>query len=64
VVFDKSQISDISPQFLTSKKDYPLWKVTKDKDFIFNEIIEYYIKRLELPILLREEDYFKSKNIA
>ncbi|MBI2559308.1 NAD-dependent epimerase/dehydratase family protein [Candidatus Woesearchaeota archaeon] len=53
-------ISDLSK----FKKDYPLWKLTKDKDFIFNEIIEHYITSLGLPVKLGMEDYFKSKNVA
>ncbi|MBW2985016.1 NAD-dependent epimerase/dehydratase family protein [Candidatus Woesearchaeota archaeon] len=41
------------------KADYPDWKMTKDLDFIFNEIIEYCIDRLKLDIKLKGEDYFK-----
>jgi len=41
------------------KMHYPEWRITKDLDFLFNEIIEYYIKKLGLKIQLREKDYFK-----
>lgn len=47
-------ISDMSK----FKKDYPNWKITKDLDYIFNEIIEYYIKELKLDVKLQEKDYF------
>jgi len=43
------------------KESYPGWKLTKDLDFIFNEIIEYYIKILKLDISLKDRDYFKKK---
>ena len=49
-------ISDMSK----FKKDYPSWKITKDLDFIFNEIIEYYIKELKLDVKLENKDYFKK----
>lgn len=52
-------ISDVS----RFKKDYPSWSITKDIDFIFNEIIEYYISALRLPVKLLERDYFKKKSI-
>jgi len=42
------------------KQDYPSWKLTKDLDFIFNEIIEYYINKLKLKIKLENKDYFKN----
>lgn len=44
------------------KHDYPLWNMTKDLDFIFNEIIQYYIETLKLNIELKEKDYFKRIN--
>jgi len=47
-------ISDMSK----FKKDYPSWKITKDLDYIFNEIIEYYIKELKLNVTLENKDYF------
>jgi CDP-paratose 2-epimerase len=43
------------------KRDYPEWKITKDLDYIFNEIIEYYIQKYNLGIQLKARDYFKSK---
>ena len=49
-------ISDMS----RFRKDYPNWRITKDLDFIFNEIIEYYIKELKLGIKLQERDYFRK----
>ncbi len=49
-------ISDMSK----FKKDYPSWKITKDLDFIFNEIIGYYIKELKLEINLGNKDYFRE----
>jgi len=42
------------------RNDYPNWKITKDLDFIFNEIIEYYVKELKLNISLQNKDYFKT----
>lgn len=41
------------------KSFYPSWKLTKGLDFIFNEIIEFYIKQLNLKIKIKERDYFK-----
>jgi CDP-paratose 2-epimerase len=49
-------ISDMSK----FKNDYPAWKRTKDLDYIFNEIIEYYINELKLDVTLGNEDYFKK----
>ncbi len=43
------------------KADYPGWKMSKDLDFIFNEIIEYYVNKLKLGIDLKDQSYFKSK---
>jgi CDP-paratose 2-epimerase len=40
--------------------DYPKWKVTKNLDFIFNEIIDYYIRQNRLGIVLREANYFAN----
>lgn len=48
-------ISDISK----FKHDYPEWKITKDLDFIFNEILQYYNEALGLKVKLRERSYFK-----
>lgn len=42
------------------KQDYPSWSITKDLDFIFNEIIQYYIETLKLNIKLKDKDYFKK----
>lgn len=42
------------------KHDYPSWNMTKDLDFIFNEIIQYYTETLKLNIELKEKDYFKK----
>lgn len=40
------------------KKDYPQWKgITKDLDFIFNELIEHWISVYNLNISLKEKDY-------
>jgi len=49
-------ISDMSK----FRKDYPSWKITKDLDFIFNEIIGYYIKELKLDVKLENKDYVKN----
>ena len=49
-------ISDMSK----FKTDYPSWKITKDLDYIFNEIIEYYINKLKLDITLKNKYYFKN----
>jgi len=40
--------------------DYPKWKVTKDLDFIFNEIIQYYVRKHALNISLTNEKYFSG----
>ena len=50
-------ISDMS-KFRT---DYRSWTITKDLDYIFNEIIEYYINELKLDIALKNRDYFKKR---
>lgn len=42
------------------KSDYPDWRITKNLDFIFNEIIQYYADKLNLKIKLRDKDYFKK----
>ena len=42
------------------KADYPSWSLTKDLDFIFNELIQYYIDKLKLDVKIKEEDYFKG----
>ncbi|KKN39692.1 hypothetical protein LCGC14_0740900 [marine sediment metagenome] len=43
------------------ERDYPKWKgITKDLDFIFNELIENYIDFYGLNIKLQELDYFKN----
>jgi len=47
-------ISDISK----FKSHYPKWGVTKNLDFIFNEIINYYINKLDLNIEIKEKKYF------
>lgn len=49
-------ISDMSK----FRNDYPNWKITKDLDCIFNEIIEHYIKTLKLSIPLKNPDYFRK----
>lgn len=41
------------------RKDYPSWEMKKDLDFIFNEIIGYYIQKFNLDIELEEKDYFQ-----
>ncbi|RLF37406.1 MAG: NAD-dependent epimerase [Thermoplasmata archaeon] len=48
-------ISDMSK----FRKDYPSWEITKDLDFIFNEIIEHLQKQLGLPVKNYAPDYFK-----
>lgn len=45
------------------KQDYPSWNMTKDLDYIFNEIIQHYIEALKLDIKLKDLDYFK-KNLV
>ncbi len=42
------------------QEDYPKWNLTKDLDFIFNEIMEYYIHQLKLDVILSNRDYFKN----
>ena len=42
------------------KSDYPSWKITKDLYYIFNEIIEYYIKEFKLNIKLENKNYFNK----
>jgi CDP-paratose 2-epimerase len=50
-------ISDMSK----FKKDYPEWKgVTKDLDFIFNELILSCTQANKLPVTLENKDYFKK----
>ncbi len=44
--------------------DYPNWKITKDLDFIFNEIIEYYIRRHNLGIRPADKDYFAGRKVT
>jgi len=51
-------ISDVSK----FKRDYPNWKKTKNLDYIFNESINYYIKKLGLKIKTQNENYFADKN--
>jgi CDP-paratose 2-epimerase len=51
-------ISDISKL----QQDYPDWKITKDLDFIFNEILQYYIDTLKLDLKIIKPNYFKEKN--
>lgn len=40
--------------------DYPRWKITKNLDYIFNEIINYYIRQNKLAITLQNENYFSN----
>ena len=42
------------------KADYPSWNISKDLDYIFNEIIEYIVNDLKLNIDLKNKDYFKK----
>jgi CDP-paratose 2-epimerase len=49
-------ISDISK----FKEDYPSWDLTKDLDYIFNEIIEYYVEMLKLKASIKNRDYFRK----
>ncbi len=43
------------------KRDYPKWKgITKDLDFIFNELIENYIDFYDLNIEIQQPDYFNN----
>lgn len=42
-------------------KDYPKWKgITKNLDFIFNELINNWIEVYDLDIELTEKNYFKE----
>ena len=50
-------ISDMS----RFKRDYPNWhNITKDLDYIFNELIEHWIEIYNLDVDLSERDYFKK----
>ena len=50
-------ISDMSK----FKRDYPEWPgLTKDLDYIFNELLENWIELYKLDIKLKEGDYFKK----
>ncbi len=49
-------ISDISKL----QRHYPKWKLTKDLDYIFNEIIQYYIDTLKMDIKIIRPNYFKE----
>ncbi|MFX1274383.1 MAG: NAD-dependent epimerase/dehydratase family protein [Promethearchaeota archaeon] len=50
-------ISDMSK----FKRDYPEWKgLTKDLDFIFNELLDNWIEVYNLNIKLKEQSYFKT----
>ncbi|MBU0761872.1 MAG: NAD-dependent epimerase/dehydratase family protein [Candidatus Altiarchaeota archaeon] len=50
-------ISDMS----RFKKDYPLWKgLTKDLDYIFNELLQNWIDVFGLKVKLKEKDYFRK----
>ena len=49
-------ISDMSK----FKADYPSWNISKDLDYIFNEIIKYIVNDLKLNIDLKNKDYFKK----
>lgn len=40
--------------------DYPNWKITKDLDFMFNEIIRYYVKKHSLNTGLLNENHFSE----
>ncbi len=43
------------------QKDYPNWKgITKDLDYIFNELLLQWIKVYDLNIELKEKNYFKN----
>ncbi|MEM5814509.1 MAG: SDR family NAD(P)-dependent oxidoreductase [Candidatus Aenigmatarchaeota archaeon] len=42
------------------QSDYPKWKITKNLDFIFNEILEYYINKNRLSIKLQNAGYFSG----
>ena len=55
-------ISDMSK----FKKDYPNWQgITKNLDYIFNELLEHWIEVYNLDVELQEKDYFKilRKNV-
>jgi len=50
-------ISDMSK----FKKDYPEWKgLSKDLDFIFNELISHWIEVYDLNVELQNKEYFKN----
>ena len=43
------------------ERDYPNWdNITKDLDYIFNELIEHWIEIYNLDVDLSERDYFKK----
>ena len=42
------------------KQDYPEWPLTKNLDYIFNELTQHFIDKLKLDITLRNKDYFKT----
>ncbi len=42
------------------KNDYPKWHLTKDLDYIFNEIITYHINNLKLKVKLENQNYFNK----
>jgi CDP-paratose 2-epimerase len=42
------------------KKDYPNWVITKDLDYIFDEIIEHHNDELQLNIEIKNKKYFKQ----
>ena len=45
------------------KTDYPGWRITKNLDFIFNEILAYYINKHKINIKLGNENYFSNKSV-
>ena len=49
-------ISDMSK----FQRHYPNWKITKNLDYLFNEIIEYYSKTLNLDVKITDPDFFKN----
>jgi len=43
--------------------DYPKWKITKNLDYIFNELLQYYITKHRLGIKLQNSGYFSAQAV-
>jgi len=44
--------------------DYPRWKITKNLDYIFNEILQYYITKHGLNVKLQNLEHFSKPAMA